>query len=221
MTFSHPLFAASVFAAGLALMSIGPAAAQSLYLGIGVAQAYGLNDSGELANRLVASAGGGSANVDVESATGGGRLSAGLRLNEMVELEVGYSRFNSANYSFSGVSGSGAAYSGVGSTQLQGLDATAFLRLPKDTGLDAFFLQVGATQYEVDTEVSVTSGGSTGADRRKEDGTGYVLGLGYDFRRVMGDQVDLRAGLTQNGRIAGESDHSTINLGVNLIRRFD
>jgi opacity protein-like surface antigen len=147
------------------------------------------DQSGNTAAMLV-SAVGGTANVSQDKNVFSGRLFAGYKIIENVDVELGYFQSNSYSQNFNGVSGGGVAYSGSASQKISGFDYSALLRPSISSGFNGAFLRVGGHYSKVKQDVTVT-GVTTATGSGNQTGNGYMLGLGYDFN--VAKNVDIRA----------------------------
>lgn len=146
------------------------------------------------------------------------RLIGGYKVNENVAVEVGYINSSDFALTFAGRSGGNVAYSGKGTVSFSGFDVAAVLRPSVASGYNNVFATIGVHNYKAKTAVAFTVVSTNYSDNSSESGTGTMFGVGYDWK--IDKDVDVRLTLTRINKIAGNSDSSTNNVGVGLVKHF-
>lgn len=191
--------------------------AQGFYLGAGL----GFNkvtDSLSDFNSGMVDELGGTISSSQDSSVNNLRLVGGYKVNENVAFEVGYINTSKYDLNFSGRSGGNVAYSGNGNLSFSGFDVSAVLRPSIASGYNNFFATVGVHNYKAKMGISFAVNGTNYNSTESFKGTGTMFGVGYDFK--VSQDLDLRASVMRMNKLAGESDSSTTNIGIGLIKHF-
>jgi OOP family OmpA-OmpF porin len=193
------------------------AQAEGFYVGGGVGFNAIKNELATL-NTTMVSAVGGSISSSQDTSVRNLRVIGGYKVNDNFAVELGYTNTSDFGLAFSGRSGGSVAYSGKGTSAISGFDIAAVLRPNVSSGFNNFFATVGVHSYKNKTNVTFTVSSTNYSDNTSESGTGAMFGAGYDWN--IDKDVDVRLSLIRMSKLAGNSDSSTTNVGVNLIKRF-
>ena len=193
------------------------AQAQGFYLGAGVGFNKVTDNLSEFNSGMVDELGG-TISSSQDSSVNNLRLVGGYKINENVAFEVGYINTSKYDLNFSGRSGGNVAYSGNGNVSFSGFDVSAVLRPSIASGYNNFFATVGIHNYKAKMGINFVVDGDNYNTTESYKGTGAMFGVGYDFK--VSKDLDLRATVTRINKLAGESDSSTTNIGIVLIKNF-
>lgn len=171
------------------------------------------NNAQNFANGLVA-VNGGSSSVTQNRGLGIGRAFVGYKATENFDVELGYFQSGDVNYTFSGVSSGGTAYSGTTKVSVKGFDYSVLLRPSISSGMNAAYLRIGGHSSK---EEATTSGTNIRGGKISESGTGYLYGAGYDIN--IGTNLDARLQITRLEKVAGTSDKATV-FSVGILGKF-
>ncbi len=199
---------------GVSLVSMASANENNkFYFGAEIGSTKVENNAQAFANRLVAT-NGGSASVTQNSTVGTGRIFGGYKVNENVDVELGYIQSGDIDYKFAGTSG-GSSYSGTTSVSVNGFDYSVLLRPSKNSGYNNVFFRVGGTSYKTKAE---TTGVNIRGGNGSESGMGYAFGAGYDLNATK--DVDVRFQINRLEKIAGVSGDKATVLSVGVLGKF-
>jgi Outer membrane protein beta-barrel domain len=176
------------------------------------------NSTPYIANSLVSQLGG-TATATQDSSVGVARIFAGYKVNEMVDLELGYFQSGDIGYRASGVTSGSVAYGAALDVNYSGFDYSVLLRpLTFNDAAKGFFLKFGGHRSEAEANIRVTSGSVSVAASSKDSGSGTLYGLGYDFsfsKNMFG-----RAAVTEYKKVAGISDNDGTVYSLGLGYKF-
>jgi len=163
------------------------------------------NSTPWIASSLVSQLGG-TATATQNTSVGVARIFGGYKVNEMVDLELGYFQSGDINYRASGVSSGLVAYAAALDVNYSGFDYSVLLRpLTFNDTAKGFFLKFGGHRSQAEADIRITSGSVSLRASSKDSGSGTLYGLGYDFsfsKNMFG-----RASVTEYKKVAGISDN--------------
>lgn len=209
-------------ATGLIAASIAVANAQSFKAGPYAGLEFGAekvqNQTQSTANALVAAVGG-SASVTQDTTMYDGRIFGGYKIVEYVDLELGYTQTSTINMNYTGRSGGGVAYSGNANLNVNGADYSALLRPSIASGFNGLFVRVGGTYLSSNQNASLAaSNGVSASSSLNKSGSGYIVGLGYDY--PITKDFDFRASYNYLGNVAGISNNYANRLAIAILGKF-
>lgn len=190
---------------------------EKFYVGLEAGRASVANESAEVASGLVSLLGG-SATATQSSSVNDYRFFGGYKLNENVDLELGYLQTSRVGLNFSGRSRANVAYTGTAGIKYAGFDFSALLRPAVSSGLNGLFFRLGGHSMVSTTDTSVTVGATNASTRTKERGIGTLFGIGYDLN--IAQNVNLRVSANRLNRLAGDSDANITVYSVGVLSRF-
>lgn len=162
---------------------------------------------------------GGSASVTQGTNMYDGRLFAGYKIIENIDAELGYTWTSTVTQNFAGVSRGGVAYSGSSNLSVNGADYSVLLRPNISTGFNNLFFRVGGTYLSQNTNANIaTSIGTSASSSLNKSGSGYIVGLGYDY--AVTKDIDVRAAYNYLGNIAGISNNYTNRFSIGVLAKF-
>lgn len=174
-----------------ALLVAGSASAQ------GVDQGFYIGADGALAS-IGGIASSGVVKTSETNDVGALRVLAGYQFNKNLSVELGY--LATGDFKQSGVI-SGVMRNYEIKARVQGGDLAA--QYTFSDFLPGLYLKAGATYSRLSYDLNVPGAGSASGS---QSGTGYLLGLGYEYR--LNQNVALRAGYTRYQKVAGDNDNS-------------
>jgi hypothetical protein len=177
-----------------------------------------LSDDTKSGTAALVSAFGGSASATQDSSVSNYRIFGGYKVNENVDLELGYIQTSSFSLNFSGRSGGGVAYTGGISAKVAGYDYSVLLRPSIATSYNNVFFRIGQHHYSTDTSGSISAGGSSASFNDSKSGNGTIFGIGYDA--TIDKDIDVRLSVNRLAKISGDSDSSATVYSVGLLKRF-
>lgn len=183
------------------------------YLGADLAYVKINDDSQSLSNELI-SAFGGTATASQETSKFAGRIFAGYKITENIDVELGYMQTSHFRANVSGVDSGSVAYTGSASIKVSGFDYAVLIRPSLNSGYNNLYFRIGGTNW--DAKTSATLNGSTSTDTTNGGGTQY--GVGYD-----GDITpDLkgRVAFTRYEKISGDSENYANVFSVGIFKNF-
>jgi hypothetical protein len=201
--------------AALSSSAIAQSFKPGFYAGAEIGVAKVDDEAQALANNLVSEVGG-SASVIQDTSVAVGRIFAGYKLNENVDLELGYFSSGDAESRFSGVTRGAQAYNGLFTLSVTGIDYSALLRPSISSGFNNAFLRVGG--HSSKSELVLSGSALVNSQTIKQSGTGMLFGAGYDFNVTK--TVDVRVQVTRLLKIAGESDSNTTMFSAGVLGKF-
>jgi len=212
---------ASIAVVGLVLSS-GYVNAQSaefkpgFYLGVELGYQNVKNEAQSNANELVRVLGG-SSSVTQDTGLFDGRIFAGYKVVEYIDLELGYTQTGNITSNFSGRAGNGVAYSGNANTSYSGADYSVLFRPSIASGFNGLFLRVGGTYLTQKNDLTIT-GTSTATLNDSTSGSGYIVGLGYDI--PINPTFNARIAYNYLGNVAGISNNYSNRFSVGFLGKF-
>lgn len=211
-----------LIAAGLITSSIAVVNAQTFQAGPYAGLEFGAekvqNQTQSTANALV-SAVGGSASVTQDTTMYDGRIFGGYKVIENVDLELGYTQTSTINMNYTGRSGGGVAYSGNANLNVNGVDYSVLLRPSISSGFNGLFFRVGGTYLSSNQNASLAaSNGASASSSLNKSGSGYIVGLGYDY--PITKDFDFRASYNYLGNVAGISNNYANRLAIAILGKF-
>jgi hypothetical protein len=170
-----------------------------------------------MANALVSLLGGAAA-VSQDKYVFLGRLFAGYKVTENIDVEIGYLKTNDVNMSFNGVSSGAVAYTGSANINISGFDYSALVRPSIRSGYNNLYFRFGGTNW--DTKSSYTINGNSGSINTSENtsGVGLQYGIGYDGDISTG--LKSRIAFTRYDKVSGVSGNSANVFSVGIIKDF-
>lgn len=205
-----------------ALLTLSNANAQSfkpgLYAGIEFGAEKVQDQTQATANALV-SAVGGSASVTQNTMMYDGRIFAGYKIVEYVDVELGYTQTSTINMNYTGRSSGGVAYSGNANLNVNGVDYSVLLRPSITSGFNGLFLRVGGTYLSSNQTASLAaSNGAFASSTLNKSGSGYIAGFGYDL--PISKDFDFRASYNYLGNVAGISNNYANRFAIAILGKF-
>jgi opacity protein-like surface antigen len=161
---------------------------------------------------------GGTANASQDKNVFSGRLFAGYKIIENVDIELGYFQSNSYSINDNGVTGSGFAYSGNVSMKFSGFDYAVLLRPSISSGFNGAFLRLGGQHSKVAIDTTATVGTATASASGSQTGNGYMIGFGYDFN--VAKNVDIRAEYNHMDSLGGNSNNVADTILIGVVGKF-
>lgn len=188
------------------------------YAGVEVG-VVGIKDQAQSTANALVSAVGGSATVTQDTRLYDGRIFAGYKVIQYVDLELGYTQTSNANMNYTGRSSGNVAYSGNANFNVSGLDYSAIFRPSLASGFNNLFVRVGGTYLSQNqSNTLAASNGAYASSSLNKSGGGYILGFGYDL--PINQTFDVRAAYNYLGNIAGISDNSASRFSIGLLGKF-
>lgn len=186
------------------------------YVGIDAGYAYVNADAQDTADGL-ASILGGSVTVTQDTSAFIGRVYAGYNINKNFGFEVGYLKTSDVETTASGIAGNGVAYRGNADLSVSGFDYALLIKPIETRGLDGLFAKVGGHYSETSYDWSLT-GTSTVSGETDEDGSGFLVGIGYEAPLANG--LDARVTYTYYDNISGVSDNNSSVITFGVLAKF-
>jgi hypothetical protein len=204
--------------AALLANSLGSAQAQnnppeSFYGGLEVGRSSVSDQTGSVSTQLVTLVGG-RATATQGSSINDYRIFGGYKLNENINLELGYLQTSDLGLNFAGVARNATAYSGSSTLKFTGFDYSVLLRPNVSTGMNGLFLRLGGHSLSGAQAFTQTVAGGTVSGSSNQSGTGLLFGVGYDIG--IAKNVDLRVSANRLNKIAGQSDSSATVYSVSV-----
>lgn len=175
------------------------------------------NLSGSPASTAI-TASGGTGHISQNNEVFSGRVFAGYKVMENVDLELGYFQSGSYSQSFHGVTELGDDFSGKASQKFSGLDYSVLFRPNISTGFNGAFLRLGGHYSRLKThsqlniaDMSVTSGAS-------QSGAGVLAGIGYDYSLTK--NVDIRGEYNHMESVGGLTDTPVNTFRIGVVGKF-
>ncbi|KAF1043766.1 MAG: hypothetical protein GAK35_02067 [Herbaspirillum frisingense] len=184
----------AVAVAAMAMMAAGSAFAQTADSGVyvGVEGAYVSVNSIATPNGARKT----SETTDVAAL----RAMIGYQFNKNLGLELGY--FATDDFKQSGnVLGSTATYQTK--IDVKGVDLAVVYKSTEF--VPDLFLKAGATHSKVSGDITARNGAASASASDSVSGTGYLVGLGYEF--TVSQNLGARLGYTRYEKLGGESDN--------------
>lgn len=175
------------------------------------------NETGTTTSALVR-AYGGSASATQDAAVRDFRVFGGYKVNENIDLELGYMQTSNFGMNVTGRSSGGVNYALGISAKYSGVDYTAVIRPSVDSGYNNLFARIGFTNYKGEATGSASAGGSTFTSTSSVSGSGNIYGFGYDA--PLNTNMSVRMSVNRLTKIAGESDTSATIISIGLMNRF-
>jgi hypothetical protein len=175
------------------------------------------NETGTTTSALVR-AYGGSASATQDAAVRDFRIFGGYKVNENIDLELGYMQTSNFGMNVTGRSGGGVNYAMSVSAKYSGVDYTAVIRPSVDSGYNNLFARIGFTNYKGEATGSVSASGNTYTSNASVSGSGNIYGFGYDA--PLNTNMSVRMSINRLTKIAGESDNSATIYSIGLVNRF-
>jgi hypothetical protein len=160
----------------------------------------------------------GSASATQDAAVRDFRIFGGYKVNENIDLELGYMQTSNFGMNVSGRSGGGVNYAMSVSAKYSGVDYTAVVRPSVDSGYNNLFARIGFTNYKGEATGSVSASGNTYTSNGSVSGSGNIYGFGYDA--PLNTNMSVRMSVNRLTKIAGESDTSATIYSIGLVNRF-
>jgi hypothetical protein len=162
---------------------------------------------------------GGSASASSVHTVSAFQMYAGKRLNENVDIELGYSQTNAININFNGTSSSGVNYAGTLNMAVYAYEASVKLRPNEDSEFKGYYLKLGTHYSRLTNEAQVTTSSSQAINNATYTGWGPLWGLGYDFE--LAKDLMLRASFTVYKNVGGaQSGSSGVLDAIGLVKYF-
>jgi hypothetical protein len=165
---------------------------------------------------------GGSVTVSQSSNVNDLRFFSGLNINKYFDIELGISATDEIKMSIYGKTKDGTNYSGQLTSYYGGLDYSAILKPFADNTLKNLYFRIGATYFINNDEITAKASNSSANvniySTEDKSGTGYILGLGYNF--PIDETLTFRASWTHLGKIAGISKNYSNRISIGLLEKF-
>ena len=208
MNFFYNIFAGSVLAA-CSIHAVCSEGENKLYFGAGLGYSNGnleqifsdaqqTNSTASLTNIT-------SSNIGVY------RAFIGYQLNQNAAIEIGYLNSSKKSIYFRANSVGSSVSSSIG-YKYSGLEYSMLFRPNVDLGFEHFFARLGGTYFQANYS------SSDGLLSYSPNGTGWVIGFGYDYPVYNG--LIVRAEYLNLRKIAGEKNNKLNNIGLDLIGSF-
>jgi OmpA-like transmembrane domain len=208
----HSLIVSSVFSAATVCAQN---ADLKFYGGAELGGAMLSNETGKLASTTM-QANGGAAIATQDSIAHVFRIFGGYKVNENIDLEVGYFEAPKRHTRITGRSAASADFISSGYEQSKGIDYSAVIRPNVSSGYNNLFVRIGITEY--DSSTTMFASGSTYLANSHLSGTGRFLGAGYDA--PLDSNMSLRLSVNRLSRISGNVDGSATVYSIGVINRF-
>lgn len=156
------------------------------YVGIEAGRAIEPDLTQGEANSLLSRTSGGSASVTENTSVTYGRIFAGYKTTENIDLEVGYTKANDVSITVSGISGiteGSKTYTGNVIAKYSAYDYSVLLRPSISSGWNGAFFRVGGHNSNFDKVESLTFPATsfTTSTTDSAHNSGLMFGVGYDY----------------------------------------
>lgn len=141
--------------------------------------------------------------------TGALRALVGYQINKNFAVELGY--FATDDFKQDGTNVARTVRYNM-KADVKGVDLSAIYKFTEF--LPGLYLKAGATRSKVSAELNQPAGSTSGS----VTGTGYLLGLGYEFN--LAQNVGVRVGYTRFEKLGGESDNKMNMYSAGLKYQF-
>lgn len=217
MKLSFKLAAGTALIASVCIAHAQGNTPEKFYGGLEVGRATVSNQTGDVTSSLVSLLGG-TATATQSSSVNDYRFFGGYKLNEIVELELGYLQSSRVGINYSGRSSGSVSYTGTAGVKFAGFDYSVLLRPAVSTGWNALFFRLGGHSLKSTVDSSLTVSGTNISTKTKESGAGTLFGIGYDLN--IAKNADLRISVNRLNSLAGQSDANVTAYSVGVLARF-
>jgi hypothetical protein len=217
MKFSFQLAAGTALIACVCIAHAQGNTPEKFYGGLEVGRATVSNQTGDVTSDLVSQLGG-TATATQSSSVNDYRFFGGYKLNENVDLELGYLQTSRVGVNFSGRSSGSVSYTGTAGIKYSGFDYSVLLRPAVSSGMNNLFFRLGGHSLKSTVDSSFTVSGTSYSTKTKESGAGTLFGIGYDLN--VAKNADLRVSVNRLNSLAGQSDANVTVYSVGVLARF-
>jgi opacity protein-like surface antigen len=161
---------------------------------------------------------GGDAHISQNKGVFSGRVFGGYKINENIDLELGYFQSASFSQSFNAVVDGEGEYSGGASQKNSGFDYSMLLRPSISTGFNGAFLRLGGHHSRYKQYMTLTDGETTLVGDESSSGSGVLVGLGYDFS--VAKHADIRTEYSYMESIDGKPNGPTSTFRIGIVGKF-